>query len=96
MSGAGVPEGNPMNLALSVWMKKTWNQLLLLLAWSTVAEVTLTGRGSKEQFLSPSSSLAVSLYTVYWQILTGSQRAKESVNVLPKESGAERREEGRR
>lgn len=77
MSGAGVPEGNPMNLALSVWMKKTWNQLLLLLAWSTVAEVTLTGRGSKEQFLSPSSSLAVSLYTVYWQILTGSQRAKE-------------------
>ena len=49
-----------MNLALSVWMKKTWNQLLLLLAWS-IAEMTLTGSGSKEQFLSSSSSLAVSL-----------------------------------
>lgn len=60
-SAAGVPEGNPVNLALRVWMKKAWNPLLLLLAWSAVAEVTLTGRGSKEQFLSSSSSLAVSL-----------------------------------
>lgn len=58
---AGVPEGSPMNLARRVWMKKAWNPLLLLLAWSAVAEVTLTGRGSKEQFLSSSSSLAVSL-----------------------------------
>lgn len=74
------PWRKPSESGLGVWEKKTWNQLLLLLGWSTIAEVTLT---VKRKQTARSKSLLLPLVlqfpfnTLYWQILTGSQMAKE-------------------